>query len=106
VKPVYCDESVWLPVARGLCQRGWTVYTAQEQDMLGEPDREQLAQAVTNNWILLTVDDDCLSLVETDDYDHAGIIYVNQAGKQIGDVVKAVDAQLQQTPETNQIHYL
>ena len=74
--------------------------------MLGEPDRDQRAQAVTNTWILLTFDDDFLSLVETDDYDHAGIIYVNQAGKQIGDVVKAVDAQLQQTPETNQIHYL
>lgn len=106
MKPVYCDESVWLPVAHGLRQRGWEVHTAREEDMLGEPDREQLAYAVDHDWILLTFDDDFLSLVTRDGLDHAGIFYVNQAGKRIGDVVKAVDAQLQTTPAPEQIHYL
>jgi len=106
MKPVYCDESVWLPVAHGLRQRGWEVHTAREEGTLGAPDRDQLVYAAANDWTLLTFDDDFLTLVKRDELDHAGIIYINQAGKRIGDVVKAVDAQLQQTPDTDTIHYL
>jgi predicted nuclease of predicted toxin-antitoxin system len=106
MKPIYCDESIWIPVASGLRQRGWTVHTARDHDRLGDPDREQLAFAAHNSWILLTFDNDFLSLVENKGVDHAGIIYVNQAGRRIGEVVKAVDKQLQTTPETGEIHYL
>ena len=106
MKPVYCDESIWIPVADGLRQRGRTVYTTHEEDRLGDPDEEQLSFATENNWILLTFDDDFLSIVQKHGLDHSGIIYVNQAGKRIGEVVKAVDKQLQETPDTDQIHYL
>jgi predicted nuclease of predicted toxin-antitoxin system len=41
----------------------------------GDPDTEHLAYASTNDWILVTFDDDFLSLVENSDFDHAGIIY-------------------------------
>jgi hypothetical protein len=44
--------------------------------------------AIENDWILLTFDDDFLSLVEGSALEHAGIIYVQQAGRDIGDVVK------------------
>lgn len=93
-RPLYCDESIWLPVADGLARRGWTVHTVRDEQRLGDTDREHLRYAVENDWILLTFDDDFLSLVEGQGLDHAGILYVQQAGKQIGDVVKTVDAAL------------
>jgi len=52
-RPVYCDESIWIPVAKGLRRRGWTVHTAREERTLGDPDREQLQYAVENDWLLL-----------------------------------------------------
>ena len=107
MRPVYCDESIWIPVADGLRRRGWTVTTAREEDMLGEPDRKQLLYARDNDWLLLTFDDDFLSLVEGKGLDHRGIVYVRQAGREIGDVVKAVDAHLgERPPDDRSIHYL
>ena len=106
-RPVYCDESVWIPVADGLRRRGWTVYTAREEGTLGDPDKEQLRYAVANDWLLLTYDDDFLTLVEGEEREHCGLIYVHQAGRKIGDVVKAVDDHLQTRAEDDQsIQYL
>jgi uroporphyrinogen-III decarboxylase len=62
---------------------------------------------VDNDWLLLTFDDDFLSLVEGQGLDHRGLVYVRQAGRQIGDVVKLVDEHLQNRPEDDQsIQYL
>ena len=91
---LYCDESIWIPVADGLRRRGWTVHTARGEETLGDPDREQLGYAVANGWTLLTFDDDFLSLVEDDGLDHCGLIYVRQSERKIGDVVKTVDSHL------------
>jgi len=55
----------------------------------------------------VTFDDDFLSLVEGEGLDHAGLIYVRQAGRLIGDVVKAVDAHLSERAEDDRsISYL
>jgi predicted nuclease of predicted toxin-antitoxin system len=106
-KPLYCDESIWIPVADGLRRRDWTVYTAKDEGTLGDPDREQLQYAVENDWLLLTFDDDFLSLVEGQGLEHRGLIYVQQAGRQIGDVVKVVDKHLRNRPEDDlSIQYL
>lgn len=43
----------------------------------------------------MTFDDGFLSLVENSGSDHTGIIYVQQAGRDIGDVVKAIDEHLE-----------
>jgi predicted nuclease of predicted toxin-antitoxin system len=107
MRPLYCDESIWIPVADGLRRRGWTVHTAREKGTLGDPDREQLRYAVENNWLLLTFDDDFLSLVEGQGLEHRGLLYVRQAGRRIGDVVKVVDEHLQCRSEEDQsIQYL
>jgi len=74
-------------------------HTARDEATLGDPDREQLRHAVQNDWILLTFDDDFLSLVEGEGLEHAGLIYVQQAGRKIGDVVKTVDAHLDERDE-------
>lgn len=106
-RPLYCDESIWIPVAEGLRRRGWTVRTAREEGTLGNPDREQLQYAVENGWVLATFDDDFLSLVESEGIEHRGLIYVQQAGRQIGDVVKAIDGHLQARDEDDtSISYL
>ncbi len=106
MRPLYCDESVWVPVADGLRRRGWTVHLARDEGMLGEPDRNHLALANDRDWIVVTFDDDFLSLVEREGLQHAGIMFVNQAGRDIGDVVKAVDAYLEDSPDDRGIHYL
>ncbi|TKX82230.1 DUF5615 family PIN-like protein [Halorubrum sp. SD626R] len=101
MRPLYCDESIWIPVAEGLRRRGWTVRTARDAGTLGDPDRDQLRYAVDNDWLLLTFDEDILSLVEGQGLEHAGLIYVRQAGRQIGEVVKVVDEHLQHRPESD-----
>ncbi len=106
-RPLYCDESIWIPVADGLRRRGWTVHTARSEGTLGDADREQLRYAVENDWLLLTFDDDFLSLVEGQGLEHRGLIYVQQAGRQVGDVVKAVDKHLQNRSDDDlSIQYL
>jgi hypothetical protein len=40
MRPLHCDESIWIPVADGLRRRGWTVYTARDEKRVGNPDRE------------------------------------------------------------------
>ncbi|PSQ55317.1 hypothetical protein BRD22_09575 [Halobacteriales archaeon SW_8_68_21] len=104
---LYCDESIWIPVADGLRRRGWTVHTAREAGTLGDPDSEQLRYAADHSWVLLTFDDDFLSLVEGDELDHYGLIHVRQSGRKIGDVVKAVDSHLQnRSDDDTSIQYL
>ncbi len=73
---------------------------------MGDPDREHLAFAREKDWLLVTFDDDFLSLVEGQGLDHAGIVYVQQAGRDIGDVVKTVDSHLEsRADEDRSIHY-
>jgi predicted nuclease of predicted toxin-antitoxin system len=49
------------------------VYTARGEGRLGGPDREHLSYSVENDWILVTFDDDFLSLVESSGFEHAGM---------------------------------
>jgi predicted nuclease of predicted toxin-antitoxin system len=106
-RPLYCDESIWIPVADGLRRRGRTVHTARDEGTLGDPDREQLRYAAGHDWLLLTFDDDFLSLVDGKGLEHSGLIYVQQAGRQIGDVVKLVDEHLQNRSEADRsVQYL
>lgn len=69
MRPLYCDESIWVPVADGLRRRRWDVRVARDEGMLGEPDRTHLTLVVEHDWILVTFDDDFLSLVEAERVD-------------------------------------
>jgi hypothetical protein len=74
---------------------------------LGNSDRSQLAHALEEDWWLLTFDDDFLAPVEREQLSHAGILSVDQTGKRIGEVVKAVDAFLDESHDSERtIHYL
>jgi len=105
MRPLYCDESL-IPVADGLRRRGWTVHTARAKGRLGDSDREHLPFALKNDWLLVTFDDNFLSLIEGSGLDHAGLIYVQQAGRDIGEVLKAADVHLESREQDNRgIHY-
>jgi hypothetical protein len=53
----------------------------------------------------MTFDDDFLSLVEGEGLEHAGIVYVRQKGRQIGDAVNATDAHLHERSDDYSIEY-
>ena len=95
MRPVYADENVWMPVVEGLRRRDWTVTAAVEEGTLGAPDREHLEYATKRGWTVLTFDDDFLSLADAADIDHAGIVYVSQHGKDVGELVRRLDSLLE-----------
>lgn len=94
---IYADENVWAPVAEGLRRRDWEVTTAREAETLGYSDREHLEFATERGWLLLTFDDDFARLAATEfaDVDHTGIVYVSQHGRDVGELVRRIDATLQ-----------
>lgn len=91
-RPLYLDESIWLPVAEGLRARGWRVHTARGQGNLGRLDREQLRFVRERGWLLFTFEDDFLSLVRGEELDHAGLVYTDQSHQRVGDIVQSLDA--------------
>lgn len=106
-RPIYFDESVWVTVADGLRRRGWEVHTARDYDRLGATDDRHLALAVDNDWILFTFDDDFLALARAEGLEHAGIVYADQAHRRVGDLVKELDAFLENLdPTWRGIHFL
>ena len=106
MRPLYCDEGIWIPVADGLRRRGRVVHTARDEGRLGGPDREHRSYALQNDWILVTFDDEFRSLVEGSGLDHAGISSVQHAGRDIGSVVNTIDAQVEKRNEGDRgIHY-
>jgi len=70
---IYADENVWMPVVEGLRRRGRSVTTAMDEDTLGDADADQL--------------------------DHAGIVFVSQHERDVGEPVKRIDAALQHNTE-------
>lgn len=94
---IYADENVWIPVVEGLRRRDWDVTTTLEEETLGLTDEEHLRYAGEREWTVLTFDDDFLALVEKEgnERDHAGVIYVSQHGRTVGELVKRIDAALQ-----------
>lgn len=95
MRTVYADENVWMPVVQGLRRRGWDVTSAIEEETLGASDAEHLEYASERGWILLTFDDDFLSMVDGMDIQHAGVIFVSQYGKDVGELVRRIDGTLE-----------
>ncbi|QLD85707.1 DUF5615 family PIN-like protein [Natronomonas halophila] len=94
MRTVYADENVWMPVVEGLRRRGWDMTSAREEETLGDTDREHLEYAAERGWTILTFDDDFLSLLDSAGIEHCGVIFVSQHGKDIGELVRRIDATL------------
>lgn len=70
----YLDQHIPSLVARGLCQRGVDVLTAQEVGRCGLPDQQQLAFAAGQQRVMATLDADYLRLA-AEGAEHAGLAY-------------------------------
>jgi len=82
----YTNESVHIAVAEGLKRRGLKALTARDAGNLGLSDEEQLKYAKGKKLVVVTHDDDFLSLAAT--FEHAGIVYVHQQKYSIGDLIR------------------
>jgi len=84
----YLDEHIPNAVARGLRRRGLDVLTVQDAGRSGLSDPEQLAFALSEQRMLITMDSDFLILV-SQRVTHAGIAYVSPT-RSIGELIGSV----------------
>ncbi len=82
----YTNKSVHIAVAEGLKRRDIYALTAREAGNLGLSDEEQLEYAKQKGIVIVTHDDDFLSLAET--FEHAGIVYIHQQKYSIGELIR------------------
>lgn len=82
----YLDESVNVAIIAGLKRRGVFATSARDSDALGLSDIEQLEYAAKNGLIIVTHDDDFLSIASRKN--HPGIVYVHQQKYSIGEFIR------------------
>jgi predicted nuclease of predicted toxin-antitoxin system len=103
----HLDENVNLAIAEGLRLRGMNCTTTPEVGLRGVSDVEQLAFAASQQRILVTTDEDFLSLASRQP--HAGILYWHQESRSIGEVIRRIVRLCEQhTPEAirNRVMFL
>jgi hypothetical protein len=84
----YLDEHIPNAVAQGLRRRGVDVLTVQEAGRSGLSDREQLAFALSEQRMVITMDSDFLILARHG-ITHAGIAYAGP-NRSIGEMIGSV----------------
>ena len=72
----YTNESINIAIAEGLKRRGVEVISARDAGNLGLLDEEQLEYARRKDLVIVTHDDDFLSIAI--DCKHKGIVFVHQ----------------------------
>jgi len=82
----YLDESVNIAVCSGLRRRGAYAITTRDVGALGLTDIEQLEYATQNSLVIVTHDDDFLSIAMNKK--HSGIVYVHQQKYSVGDFIR------------------
>ena len=82
----YTNESVNVAISEGLKRRGIKIIAARDAGNLGLSDEEQLNYAAKNNFVIVTHDDDFLTMAIK--YDHKGIVYVHQQKYGVGDLIR------------------
>jgi predicted nuclease of predicted toxin-antitoxin system len=104
----YLDEHVPRAVSKGLQQRGIDVLTTQEAGRRGRSDDEQLALALQDGRVMVTLDSDYVALA-AQGTEHAGIAYAKPGTRSIGELVRGLllihDA-LQPGDMLNHVEYL
>lgn len=85
----YLDENVANAVANGLRHRNIDVITTPEAGHMGWNDPEQIAFALEEIRVLITQDDDMLSLASSGT-PHAGIAYYKPQTRTVKDIIRGV----------------
>ncbi len=83
----YADQHFPAPVTAGLRRRGIDVFTAQEANLCGASDSDQLAFAISQDRVLATFDSDFLALHQSGT-PHSGIVWCPATKYGIGELVK------------------
>jgi len=84
----YLDEHIHSAVAEGLRRRRVNVLTVQEAGKSGLSDRDQLAFALSEGRVMVTMDSDFLTLA-MEGVSHAGIGYANPR-RSVGQLISAL----------------
>ena len=84
----FFDQHVPIAVAQGLRRRGADVLTAQEADRCGLTDSEQLRLAHEDRRVILTFDDDFLTLAAG--MTHAGLAFCSASKFSVGELIRAL----------------
>lgn len=83
------DEHLGTAIAAQLRQRGIDALTAHEAGLRGLADIDHIRYAFENSRVLVTEDDDFLTLIASG-RDHAGVIFFPGGVRNVGDVVNAL----------------
>ena len=100
----YTNESVSVAVSEGLKRRGVKAISARDAGNLGLSDEEQLAYASKNNFVIVTHDDDFLSIAM--EHEHNGIAYVHQEKYNVGDLIRRLKLLCETTQSENMINHV
>lgn len=84
------DHHIDPTVADGLSARGHNVTTAWAEDLEEAADRTILAHAQNQKRVVITNDDDFLSLVKKESIEHAGIIFITEQQMAVGDLIRSI----------------
>lgn len=76
-------------VAQGLRRRGIDVLTAQDADFCGRGDEEQLQKAIAEQRVLVSFEDDFLTLL-ADGRPHLGLAFCAASKYTVGDLIRVL----------------
>ena len=103
----FLDQHVPAAAAQGLRRRGADVLTAQEADRCGWTDSAQLRLAGEERRVIITFDDDFLTLATA--VPHAGLAFCSASKYSVGELIRAllIVYEVLDAPEmTNHIEFL
>jgi Domain of unknown function (DUF5615) len=84
---LYADQHYPAPVIAGLCRRGIDVLTAQDANLCGASDPDQLAFATQQGRVLISFDSDFLHLHQSG-LAHSGIAWCPATKHSIGALIQ------------------
>jgi predicted nuclease of predicted toxin-antitoxin system len=85
----YFDQHVPIAVAQGLQRRGIDVLTAQAANTCGEPDLMHLERATQERRVIVTFDDDFLTIVASG-VRHCGLVFCHAKKYSVGELIRAL----------------
>jgi predicted nuclease of predicted toxin-antitoxin system len=91
------DEHLNPAVASGLENRGYEATTILGQELTSLEDRKILEYAFNNEFVIVTNDDDFLSLI--DDVEHEGIVFVTNQELRVSNIISEIAEKVSQVED-------
>lgn len=103
----HLDEHVSGAIARGLRLHGIDVTTTSEAGLIGATDTEHLAYALSDQRVIVTQDEDFLSLAAATT--HGGIAFCRAGTRSVGEIIRyliLIDGCMTEDEMNNHIEFL